>query len=561
MISEGKIQEIRKYVLQNAVFYNGKASPDAVLGKIMASEPELRSMANEVRNEIDKVIGEVNQLSPEEQKRQLKGMDARMLKKKVKQQEGLPPLRDAVKGKVVTRFAPSPTGPLSIFQMSRAVMLSYMYAKDYKGRFIVRIEDTDPKNIKKEYYEMIKQDLLNVGVRWNKLVMQSDHLPIYYRHAEKLIKNSKVYACLCSAEKFRELKKKKQNCPCRDFSPKENLDYWRHALSGKYKDGEVVFRLKTSMHDPNPVLRDPPLLRINKSRHPRKGTKYNVWPLYNYSCAIDDHVLGVTHVFRGKEHEHNTAVQRRLYEALGWEPAVVINFGMIYLPGEKFHTRDVVEMIKRGEISGWDDPRLPTVRALIRRGFVPEAFRLLSMQVGLTKHDINIDWETFYGINRKIIDSNAERYRVVIDPVGIDVSSCIKDTETGDSVNVQKHPERNDIRKVPVTPRIYISREDFRKFSGKNIRLLDLFNLKLDKSKKCKPSKSQLITDKVQKIQWVPEGGVPVKILKPDGTVEGIGEPGMKELDVGNVIQMLRIGFGRVDSNRKGKVTIVFAHK
>lgn len=553
---------VRKYVLQNAVFYSGKADPKAVMGKVMANEPELRKQMKEVREDIGEAIKEINRLGVEEQKNQLVCICPDLLKKETKVREGLPPLRDAVECGVVTRFAPSPTGPLSIFQLSRAVMISYLYAKQYRGRFIVRIEDTDASRIEKKYYGMIKEDLKSVGVDWDRIVLQSDQIPVYYRHAEKLIKDGRIYACFCSADKFREIKKKKQNCLCRDCSPKENHKAWWRAKEGKYRDGEIVFRMKSSMHDPNPVLRDPPLLRVNRSRHPLKGTRYKVWPLYNFSCAIDDHVLGITHVFRGKEHEHNTAVQRRIYEALDWKPPVTINFGMIYLSGEKLHTRDVVEMIRSGKISGWDDPNLPTVRALLRRGFRPEAFRLFAAQCSLTKHDITVDWETFYGINRRVIDPDAERYRVVIDPVAVNVGGCIKDLCVGDSVMVQKHPDRKDTRKIPVTRRVYVSGDDFRRFRGKKVRLIDLFNVSLDR--KTKSIKSQTISDSMQKIQWVPEGGVDVKVLKPgekDGELKGIGEPGMKKLKVGDVIQMIRLGFGRVDRKTKTGIQIVFAHK
>jgi len=558
MVPEKSKNIIMKYALQNAVFYGGKADPRAILGKVMASEPGFRKTAKDVREEVERITKEVNNISLEEQKKRLEKLAPALLRKEVRVQEELPPLREAVPGKVVTRFAPSPTGPLSIFQLSRALMLSYLYAKRYKGRFILRIEDTDPRKVEKRYYEMIKEDLKNVGVKWNKILIQSDHMPAYYRYAEKLIRDGGVYACFCPAEKFRKLKLKKQNCECRDFSPKENLGFWKKAKRGDYKDGEVVFRLKTSMQDPNPVLRDPPLLRVNKAKHPLKGNKYKVWPLYNYSCSIDDHVLGVTHVFRGKEHEHNTAVQRRIYEALDWKSPVTINFGMIYLPGEKLHTRDVAERIKSGRISGWDDPSLPTVRALLRRGFSPEAFRLFAIQCGLTKHDINIGWDILYGINRRVIDSEAERYRVVIDPVGINISECLEKFGVEKIVPVQKHPDRKDTREVPVTSRIYISCQDFRDFKNKEVRLLDLFNVRL--TKKPKLSKSQLISEKIQKLQWVPDESIPARILKPDSVLQGIGEPGMKSLKVGDVIQMLRIGFGRID--KKGKeIQIIFAHK
>lgn len=558
MTRDDKKDTIRKYVVQNAHFYKGVPNTGSVIGKIMAEHPEFKKDIRNIRNDVEEQVKWFKFLTNDEKDKQFKSLAPGMLKKEIKKQEGLPPLRDAVQGRVVTRFAPSPTGPLSIFQISRAVMLSYLYAEMYKGKFVVRIEDTDPKNVEKRYYEMIKEDLRNVGVKWDRLVTQSDRMHLYYKHAEKLIRDGRIYACFCPAEGFRKLKAKRQNCPCRDYSPKENHDYWKKAKKGDYREGQAVFRMKTSMQDPNPVLRDPPVFRINKARHPLKGRRYKMWPLYNWSCTIDDHTLEITHVFRGKEHEHNTAVQQRIYEALGWEQPVTINFGMVYLPGEKLHTRDVVERIKQGTISGWDDPSLPSVRALIRRGFRKEAFRLFAIQCGLTKHDINIDWETFYGINRRVIDPDAERYRVVIGPVAIDISGCIKKLGVGDFVSVQRHPDRKDTRPIPVTPKIFISREDFRELRNKDVRLIDLFNVKLDK--KPKPIRSQGIDGKLQKIQWVPAKNVDVSIITPDKIMKGVGEPAMKGLKVDDVIQMLRVGFGRID--KKGKeICVFFSHK
>jgi glutamyl-tRNA synthetase len=549
---------IRDHVLRNAALHGGVPNAGSVMGAVMSSGPGFRSRPKETGKEIGRAIEWFMSLAPGERARETGSLDPGMLKKEGKKQEELPPLRGAVMGKVVTRFAPSPTGPLSIFQLSRATMLSYLYARKYRGRFIVRIEDTDPSKIELRYYGMIREDLRNVGVKWDRIVNQSDHVPAYYRYAERMMRDSRIYACFCPAGDFRELKKRQQNCPCRDFSPAENLGFWRKALAGDYGDGEVAFRLKTSMADPNPVLRDPPLFRISRSRHPLKGNAYKVWPLYNYSCAIDDHVLGITHVFRGKEHEHNTAVQARICEALGWGMPVTINFGMVYLPGEKFHTRDVAEMIKSGKMSGWDDPRLPTVRSLLRRGFAPEAFRMFALQCGLTKHDINIEWETLYGINRRIIDPLAERYRVVTDPVEIDVSGCIRKMGTGKSVPVQVHPDREERREMPVTPSIFVSGEDFRGFRGREVRLLDLFNVRLGK----KPvlSRSQLVDAGMQKLHWVPGKNVSVSVISPGGTADGLGEPGMRKLRGGEIIQMIRMGFGKVERKR-GRLQVVFAHK
>ncbi len=548
---------VLKYVLQNAVFYGGKASPKAVLGKVMASEPELRKRVHEVKAEIEKVVKEVNSLSREKQKEMLQKIAPELLKREEKRQETLPELPGAHPGRVVTRFAPAPTGPLNISHLLRAAMLSYLYAKKYNGKFILRFEDTDARRIEKRFYDMIMEDLKVCGVKWDKLVIESDDMELYYKYAEELINTNKAYACTCSAENFRKFKLEKRNCPCREKGKEENMKLWQEMLKGKYREGEIVLRFKTSMHDPNPAFRDPPIMRINEAEHPLKGKKYRVWPLYNYANVIEDHVCGITHVFRGKEHEHNTEIQRRIYQAFGWEPPIVVNFGMIYLPGEKLHTRDIKRMIENGEVSGWDDPRLHTVRALLRRGFQPEAFRMYAEHCSLTKTDIILNWETFESYNRKVIDPIAKRYMVVINPVKIDISSS---KVSGSKVRLKTHPEKEETREVEVGNYIYVSKEDFEKFKGKKIRLKELATGVLNK--RFEEMESIPEEDRVlQKIQWVPERYVNVIIVKPEGEEEGIGEYSMESLKPGDIIQMERIGFGRVDAVDKNIVTIFFAHK
>jgi glutamyl-tRNA synthetase len=294
-------KEIEKYALQNAVFHSGKAELGPVMGKILSVHPELKKNIQALKKEIEIVLKWVNNLGIEEQRKKLEEIDPSLLEKKTKKQEGLPELEGVEKG-VVTRFAPSPTGPLSLGQFLRAVMLSYYYARKYEGKFILRIEDTDPSKIKKEYAEWIQEDLKKCGIDWDLLVYQSDRMDIYYEHAEKLLKLGRAYVCECPAEDFKKFKLKSFECPCRSLKIEEHLKRWGKMLRGGYEEGQAAVRLKTSMSNPNPVLRDPPILRINNQEHPMKGNKYFVWPLYNFSCAIDDHFLGVTHVFRGKEH-------------------------------------------------------------------------------------------------------------------------------------------------------------------------------------------------------------------------------------------------------------------
>ena len=548
---------VLRYALQNAIFYQGKANPSAVLGKIASQSPEARSNITETRSLVEKIVKEVNLMSPEEQRKSLEKIAPELMEKKEKKQEGLSELSSAREGEVRTRFAPSPSGPLSIGQFMRAVFLSHYYAKKYKGKFIVRIEDTDAKKIEKNAYEWIKEDLVRMGTKWDLLVLQSDRLPLYYKHAREMIKKGGAYVCSCDSEDFKKYKLSKRNCPCRPNKKERNLELWEAMLKGELEEGSTVLRLKSDMSSPNPVLRDPPLLRINKTPHPLKGTKFAVWPLYNFACTIDDHDLKITHVFRGKEHEHNTAVQKAIADFFGWNFPDVINFGMIRFPGEKLHTRDIKEMIAKGEVSGWDDPRLPTIRSLLRRGFQPEAIRNLAMQCGLSKNDIELSWENLDTQNRKLIDPVANRYMVVINPVKLSISNAPKKREVFESLHPD-FPERGK-KKIPLEhSKIYISGEDYEKFKGNIIRLKGLYNITLGR----KPRYTgDLVMKDMPKIQWVSEPNVKVRIVNKEGILEGLGEPELAGLKANKIIQMERIGFGRVDSNNRKEVVVYFAHR
>jgi glutamyl-tRNA synthetase len=548
---------IMKYALQNAIFYGGKANPKSVLGKVLGSEPDLRSQAPQVRIEVDKIVSDINRLSSDVQEARLRELAPEMLVKEEKHQDELPPLPGAEPGKVITRFAPSPTGPINIAQLLRAAMMSFLYAEKYSGSFVLRIEDTDPGRAEKPFYQQIQDDLEVAGIRWDRLVIQSDSMNSYYAHARNLLSGSHCYMCTCTADGFRKLKLRKQDCPCRDRSPGENLSLFEDSLKGKFGEGQIVMRFRSSMKDPNPALRDPPLMRVSKARHPLRGRKHNLWPLYNYANVIEDHGQGITHVFRGKEHQHNTEIQRRLYQALGWEPPVTVNFGMIHLPGEKLHTRDIRELIKSGKVTGWNDPRLHTVQSLIRRGFQPGAFRLYAIQVGLTRTDIKMNWDNLESFNRSIIDPEANRYMVVADPVKV----SLRGGPDRPKVQTYLHPDypKRGKREIPVDRKsIYLVREDWKRFQRKKIRLKNLFNIKLD-GRTAHYAGNEIVQD-MPKLHWVSSPHVEVRILCPDRKLRALGEPTMRKLKKGELLQMERMGYGRLDKKAK-EITIIWTHR
>jgi len=308
-------ESIRKTALLNAVRHDGKAQAGPVVGKILGEKPELRTKAKELSALVSDVVREVNSLSSDEQKRivEEKWPEA-LVKEKVEEEKHLPPLPN-VDGypQVVTRFSPNPDCVIHLGS-ARAIILCHDYARMYKGRFVLRFEDTDPK-LKRpvlEFYDLIREDLAWLGCKPDEEYIQSDRIPLYYEHAERLLKNGDAYVCTCKPESFREKILANQPCRCRDLPIEEHLARWRRMLEGGYKEGDAVLRVKTDLNHPNPAVRDWPAMRVIDSGrypHPRVGSKYHAWPLYNLACGVDDHLMGITHIIRGKEHLTNMARQ------------------------------------------------------------------------------------------------------------------------------------------------------------------------------------------------------------------------------------------------------------
>ncbi|AFK23150.1 glutamate--tRNA ligase [Pyrococcus sp. ST04] len=564
-----------KYALINAIEHDGKANPKAVIGKILGENPELRPKAREIVPIVNEVVENVNRMSIDEQIKRLREIYPEYFEKKAEKREekkGLPPLPKAEKGKVVTRFAPNPDGAFHLGN-ARAAILSYEYAKMYGGKFILRFDDTDPKVKRPEpiFYEMIIEDLKWLGIEPDEIVYASDRLEIYYTYAEKLIRMGKAYVCTCPPEKFRELRDKGIPCPHRDEPVEVQLERWKKMLNGEYKEGEAVVRIKTDLDHPNPAVRDWPALRIiDNPNHPRTGNKYRVWPLYNFASAIDDHELGVTHIFRGQEHAENETRQRYIYEYLGWEYPVTVHHGRLSIEGVILSKSKTRKGIEEGKYLGWDDPRLGTIRALRRRGILPEAIRELIIEVGLKKSDATISWDNLAAINRKLVDPVANRYFFVADPIPMYVENA---TEFEAKIPLHPdHPERGyRVLKFSPDKPIYVSKDDLNLLKpGGFVRLKDLFNVEVlevtEDSIRAKFHSYEYEIAKENKwrmIHWVTEGR-PCEVIVPQGD-ELIIRRGLLEKDanvkVDEIVQFERFGFVRIDKIEGEKVIAIFAHK
>ena len=560
-IDQRVLDLIYAVTLKYSIKYGGKTSPKFIIGKVIAIKPDIKKNLRDIIPEINKIVEKVNNMTLEEQKAEFEKYKD-ILPEEVKKEEKkvLPPLKGAEEGKVRMRFAPGPSGPLHIGH-SRAVILNDEYVKMYKGVFILRLEDTNPRNVLPEAYDMIKEDVEWLDAKWHEFYIQSDRMEIYYEHAKKLLEMGKAYICTEDPETWRKKKVHGEKIPERDLPPEVQLEKWEKMLEGEYDEGEAVFVVKTDLNHPNPAVRDFVGFRIIKDiPHPRTGEKYIVYPTYNFAVAIDDHLMGVTHVLRGKDHLVNTMRQEYIYEHFGWKKPFFYHYGLVSMEDVILKTTTIKEGIKKGEYIGWDDPRLGTLRALAKRGIKPEAIRKYWLDVGLKEVDIKFSWDILYSYNRELIDRDANRYFFVWDPVEVE----IKGLGTYEA-KIPKHP--NDPsrgfreHRVSLPTKVYLAKSDWERISeGETFRLKDLFNVTRRGDILEFAGNDLAILKKGAKIlHWLLEG-LPMTVIKPNGEkYEGIVEKYIEE-SLGNVVQLERFGYCRVEKGKDGRIIGFYTH-
>ena len=568
-------QATKKFAAHNASQHDGKAQQGSVIGKILAEFPELKPRVKEVIPIINEIIGEVNSWTQEQQQDYVEKNHPELLER-VKVEEvpkTLPPLENIDKWPMVkTRFAPNPDGALHLGS-AEPIIFCDEYAKMYDGHFILRYEDTsaEVKPPIPEMYDKILEDLEWLGVKVDEKYIQSDRIEIYYEYAEKILAEGNAYVCVCDVAEFRELYMAKQACTCRELPPEEQLKRWNMMLDGSYKKREAVVRIKTDLQDPNPAVRDWPALRISTTAHPRQGTKYRVWPLYNFSCGLDDHLMGVSHIIRGKEHDVNTIRQRWLQKHLGWNYPEIINVGRLGLEVGILSKSKMRVGIEDGSYTGWDDPRLGSLMALRKRGIQPATIRTTMIHVGPKPVNVSISWDNFASTNRKIIESWSNRYSFVQDPVklkviGVNVLLVAKLPVHPD------YPERGT-RDFALAPKdgvieLWVSSNDVKKMEkGKLVRLMGVANIRVTvKGDEVEAEYDSLDyqvarTENVPFINWLPlDGVVEARVVMPDAsTATGLTEESVHGLKMDEMFQFERFGYCRVESSEPFEA--YFTHK
>jgi glutamyl-tRNA synthetase len=442
----------------------------------------------------------------------------------------------------------------------------------YNGHFILRYEDTsaEVKPPIPEMYDAILEDLDWLGVKVDEIFIQSDRLEIYYKYAEKIIQEGNAYVCNCNVEEFRKLYMKKKACPCRNLDPEKHLERWKKMLDGRYQQGEAVVRIKTDLNDPNPAVRDWPALRISETWHPRQGNKYRVWPLYNFSCGIDDHLMEVSHIIRGKEHDVNTIRQRWLQKHLGWQYPEIINIGRLGLEAGILSKSKIRTGIENATYTGWDDPRLGTLKSLRKRGIQPQAIRNIMIHVGPKPVNVSISWDNFASENRQIIEPISNRYSFVENPIQLIIKK-VKKTLLAYLPLHPDYPERGNRTYIlePIKDEIQLNipKNDLSKIeNSKIIRLMGIANIKIinlgNVIEAEYHSEDYRYAREVNApfINWLPyNSGVDAKVIMSDASeAKGLAEELVGSLKPNDIIQFERFGYCRID--KINPFTAYFTH-
>ncbi len=564
----------RKYALLNAIEHKGVANPGAVIGRIMAENPSLRSQSKEIGAIVRTVVGEIKSTSPDvlvkrievEFPGTLESETARRkeISKKDSEREAiLAPLEGARIGAVVTRFPPEPNGFMHIGH-AKAAIFGGEYAKAYSGRFILRYDDTNPAAERAEYYGAFLDSFEWLGLKPDLIKYASDDMAKFYAVAEKMIATSKAYVCFCSQEKMRDLRAKSEVCEHRNQGIEKNSAAWRDMIGGKYPENFATLRYVGDLTSHNTAMRDPVLFRVVLEEHPRQATKYKAWPTYDFDGPIEDSLDGVTHAMRSKEYELRDELYYSILDSLGMRKPIIVEFSRLNLQNTTMSKRKLRKLVDEGLVDGWDDPRLPTISALRRRGIVPEAIRTFILSMGLSKVESVPTWDYLESINRKILDPIAARYFFVPDPIKLRVEGA-----PHTNVSLAYHPDNESYgrREITASGSFFVPSDDFRKLSiGSRIRLIEAYNVKITG---ISDNEVNGIYDgnepgrEIPKIQWLDAsvGNPEIEVWIPGPLVineefnpqslkkvRGFAEPSFARLALGTIVQFVRFGFCRADS-------------
>jgi glutaminyl-tRNA synthetase len=386
--------------------------------------------------------------------------------------------------RVHTRFPPEPNGYLHIGH-AKSICLNFGIARDYKGLCNLRYDDTNPEKEDVEYVDSIRQDVRWLGFDWEEReYYASDYFDRLYNYAVTLIKKGKAYVCDLSADEIREyrgtLTEPGRESPCRGRSVEANLDLFERMRKGEFPEGSRTLRAKIDMASPNMTMRDPAIYRIKKADHHRTGGKWCIYPLYDFTHCISDSIEGITHSICTLEFENNRPLYDWVLDQLEIHHPRQIEFARLNLSYTVLSKRRLIDLVQKKIVSGWDDPRMPTISGIRRRGYTPSSIRTFCEKIGVAKFNSTIDLVVLENAIREELNRAAPRVMAVLDPVKVVMTDYPEGkTEEMEAVNNPEDPTQGS-RTVPFSRELYIERDDFRetppsKFfrlsPGKEVRL------------------------------------------------------------------------------------------
>ena len=392
-------------------------------------------------------------------------------------------------GRVHTRFPPEPNGYLHIGH-AKSILLNYGIAQEFGGKFNLRFDDTNPLKEESEYVESIIDDIKWLGVDWeDRLFHASDYFPQLYEWALQLIKEGKAYVDDLSAEEIRQyrgtLTEAGENSPYRDRPVAENLDLFERMKLGEFPDGSRVLRAKIDMASPNMNFRDPVLYRILHAAHHRTGNYWCIYPMYDWAHGQSDSVEGITHSICTLEFEDHRPLYDWFLDQLGVHHPQQIEFAKLYLTYTIMSKRNLIRLVEEGHVNGWDDPRMPTIAGMRRRGYSPAAISDFCGRIGVAKANSLVDYGLLEFSVREDLNAHAPRAMAVLDPLKVVIENYPEDQV--EKFDVPDHPQDHsstEAHKVPFSREIYIEREDFmedppgkyfRLAPGREVRLLKAY--------------------------------------------------------------------------------------
>jgi len=503
-------------------------------------------------------------------------------------QGGCPPLEGAVEGQVMTRFPPEPSGYMHLGHV-KAVMLNNYYARTYKGKLLVRFDDTNPSKEKEEFEENILKDLEKLEVVPDVVSHTSDFFDEIQNYARKLIGEGKAYMDATPMEVMRDERMKMQDSKYRDTSPEENLELFEKLLKGEKDAQPYCLRAKINMSDPNGTLRDPVLYRYNDTPHHRTGTRYKAYPTYDLACPIVDSLEGVSHALRTTEYNDRDAQYHWLQAAMGLREVRIHAFARLNFVYTLLSKRKLQQFVDEGLVDGWFDPRFPTVQGLIRRGVQVPVLRDFILSQGASRRIVNMEWDKFWAKNKQALEPTARRFMAVFagscvpfDVEGADVPETDDGTHAKTVPLIPKDPTKGS-RAMRIARRVFLEGGDAEAVTeGEEITLMRWMNFVVTQIEKDEAGRViRLIgrsnpegspkTTKL-KVNWIAD--VPEKstvqlveydflISKPkleddddwhdflvdpsEVVTEALGDPLLNHINEGEFVQLERRGFFRCD--------------